>query len=355
MGRASAESTSCGVEPQEQVAIKSQCGTPAATPCGVRARTRSTGRCDIRQADRGGRQPSLKGTGGSTFHVPTRLAPPASRQLRLNATSRDSRILPWLFSLTLLPLLLTIFMSDTDVRSRVEKTLEHHPEIAQHADTVNSEEDLFSILPDHRIEGALLARNSLMHWLFAFVAAGMFLGLIKRLFDLGNVQFWHIAAIGATTATFGVLNLLIFQWMAGLTRGVGGFGGIVGILFLFVKFIAFSYQAALDPRNGFLLSFVGFTCGVGLCEEMTKGIPVLVRISNDRRMNWRGACALGLASGAGFGIAESVLYAGRDYNGVFGGDVYLVRFISCVALHAVWCRRSRDHALSPPRRILELL
>ncbi len=176
-----------------------------------------------------------------------------------------------------------------------------------------------------------------MHWLFAFVAAGMFLGLIKRLFDLGNVQFWHIAAIGATTATFGVLNLLIFQWMAGLTRGVGGFGGIVGILFLFVKFIAFSYQAALDPRNGFLLSFVGFTCGVGLCEEMTKGIPVLVRISNDRRMNWRGACALGLASGAGFGIAESVLYAGRDYNGVFGGDVYLVRFISCVALHAVWC------------------
>ncbi len=94
----------------------------------------------------------LKGTGGSTFHVPTRLAPPALRQLRLNATSRDSRILPWLFSLTLLPLLLTIFMSDTDVRSRVEKTLEHHPEIAQHADTVNSEEDLFSILPDHRIE-----------------------------------------------------------------------------------------------------------------------------------------------------------------------------------------------------------
>jgi RsiW-degrading membrane proteinase PrsW (M82 family) len=44
----------------------------------------------------------------------------------------------------------------------------------------------------------------------------------------------------------------------------------------------------------------------------------------------------GMASGAGFGIAEGILYAGRYYNGVAGPGLYIVRFSSCVALHAIW-------------------
>jgi RsiW-degrading membrane proteinase PrsW (M82 family) len=44
----------------------------------------------------------------------------------------------------------------------------------------------------------------------------------------------------------------------------------------------------------------------------------------------------GLASGAGFGIAEAIMYSNRYYNGVSGLGIYLVRFISCVALHAIW-------------------
>ncbi len=30
------------------------------------------------------------------------------------------------------------------------------------------------------------------------------------------------------------------------------------------------------------------------------------------------------------------MYSSRYYNGIATGDIYLVRFISCVALHAVW-------------------
>lgn len=45
---------------------------------------------------------------------------------------------------------------------------------------------------------------------------------------------------------------------------------------------------------------------------------------------------LGLASGAGFGIAEGIIYCGDFYNGIMGPGVYYVRFISCVALHSVW-------------------
>ena len=46
--------------------------------------------------------------------------------------------------------------------------------------------------------------------------------------------------------------------------------------------------------------------------------------------------SLGLASGAGFGLAEAVIYASGFYNGVSGAGIYFVRNISCVALHALW-------------------
>jgi RsiW-degrading membrane proteinase PrsW (M82 family) len=30
------------------------------------------------------------------------------------------------------------------------------------------------------------------------------------------------------------------------------------------------------------------------------------------------------------------MYAGDHYNGISGGEIYIVRFVSCVALHAIW-------------------
>jgi RsiW-degrading membrane proteinase PrsW (M82 family) len=44
----------------------------------------------------------------------------------------------------------------------------------------------------------------------------------------------------------------------------------------------------------------------------------------------------GLASGAGFGLAEAIIYSGSFYNGISGPGIYVVRFLSCVALHSVW-------------------
>jgi hypothetical protein len=51
---------------------------------------------------------------------------------------------------------------------------------------------------------------------------------------------------------------------------------------------------------------------------------------------WRGLLLWGLASGTAFGVAEGIMYAGSHYNGIFTADIYLVRFISCVVLHAIW-------------------
>ena len=65
-------------------------------------------------------------------------------------------------------------------------------------------------------------------------------------------------------------------------------------------------------------------------------LPVIWRLRRDEPMGWRAGCLWGLASGVGFGVMEGIKYSADFYNGIWGGGVYLMRFASCVALHAVW-------------------
>lgn len=111
---------------------------------------------------------------------------------------------------------------------------------------------------------------------------------------------------------------------------------IILVFFYVFKFIGFSYSVASDPEYGFLMSFLGFTLGVGLCEELTKALPILFMVRGEGDLDWRGACAWGLASGVGFGVAEGIMYSSDYYNGVTSGGIYVVRFVSCVGLHAMW-------------------
>jgi RsiW-degrading membrane proteinase PrsW (M82 family) len=139
------------------------------------------------------------------------------------------------------------------------------------------------------------------------------------------------------TATIGIALLLGVQLLANWTQGRIWTGrSIVVVLFYIAKFIGFSYRAANDPENGFLLSCFGFTFGVGMCEELCKALPILYRYTKKGELPWKTACLWGLASGVGFGVSEGITYSSDFYNGVSGGEIYLVRFASCVALHAVW-------------------
>ena len=45
---------------------------------------------------------------------------------------------------------------------------------------------------------------------------------------------------------------------------------------------------------------------------------------------------VGLASGVGFGVSEGITYCGDHYNGIHGIGIYVIRFLSCVSLHALW-------------------
>jgi RsiW-degrading membrane proteinase PrsW (M82 family) len=81
---------------------------------------------------------------------------------------------------------------------------------------------------------------------------------------------------------------------------------------------------------------LGFTIGVGLLEELCKALPLYWHFRKSASLDVRGAVVWGLASGIGFGVSEGISYAGSWYNGIQGGGIYVLRFSSCVALHAVW-------------------
>jgi RsiW-degrading membrane proteinase PrsW (M82 family) len=87
---------------------------------------------------------------------------------------------------------------------------------------------------------------------------------------------------------------------------------------------------------GLIPSFFGFVFGVGLCEELVKAIPIVIYLKSAEYSRWRVAMLVGLASGIGFGVSEGIMYSGDMYNGLVGPSIYLVRFLSCVALHSIW-------------------
>ena len=261
----------------------------------------------------------------------------------LGRRSRRPRFLYVAFVLTLVPLAVQMTTSREDVPRRLAQMIENDPafaakyaELAAQSGENFDEDALFRAMPGGRILGAHLAHDTWVHWIYALAAAALFIVAIMTLFDPGGASLGKLLAALAITASVGIAILLLFQFMAAFSQGVWVRGrGLLVLLFYIVKFIGFSYESALDPRNGFALSFLGFTFGVGLCEELTKLIPA-VGLMKSGRGDWRGACALGLASGAGFGVAEGIMYSASYYNGAWGGDVYLTRFVSCVGLHAVW-------------------
>jgi hypothetical protein len=174
----------------------------------------------------------------------------------------------WLFALTLIPLTFSLLGEGESLRSRIEKTIASQPAIVeglrQDKSKVDAAEHFFSLLPEDKIAGAHLARSSSIHWMYAILAAAAFLGLLTVLFEPGKARLYQAPLIGLCTATFGLLFLISLQWIAAVTQGWIIYGrSIIVLLFYVVKFIGFSYRAAMDPENGFLLSFLGFTFGVG--------------------------------------------------------------------------------------------
>jgi RsiW-degrading membrane proteinase PrsW (M82 family) len=302
-------------------------------------------------------------------------APPAglagATALPLQVPRRSLRGYLYLLLLpALLPLAWSVLAPESEtVAQRLQRTVQAHPEVQPQVEQLMADEaasltDVFNAFPGHRLDGAHLAKDSWAHWLYALLAAGAFFALTLAAFPRGpadDTKPQHLLYVGLFTGTAGILFLLGVQFAADASQGVWIRGrGIVVLIFYIVKFIGFSYRAALGDTN-FLLSFLGFTCGVGLCEELVKAAPLLWHYRRKATLDWRGACRWGFISGVGFGISEGISYSSDYYNGVAGPGIYVVRFVSCVTLHAVWsasagisiCRRQQQ--VQDSENVLEVI
>jgi RsiW-degrading membrane proteinase PrsW (M82 family) len=193
-------------------------------------------------------------------------------------------------------------------------------------------DDALMELPGGRLDGAFLSRRSPFPLLFAMAASLGFIFAIAYAIPASSNKPKPVFLAGLFTGTLGVIVLILLQSSR------------------FICCIPLFYLAALHPDAPFGASLIGFVFGVGVCEEVVKCLPILWMLWRGTLLNWRDAVIIGMASGAGFGISEALLYSFRYYNGIEPADIYIVRFTSSVALHtllsgacAMMIQRKQEH------------
>ena len=268
--------------------------------------------------------------------ITTTRRPPSTVRRPPAAPEGWRRTARWSLFLALIPLGLYTFLSSDDLKQRIEETKKQHPDFAKRMRAKGSIDDVLETLPSKRLEGAALSRSTSAHWLMALLSALIFWEFILVVQPMGTSTSRQLWAVGIFTGTIGILMLLIIQVASIVVVKADLGGGVAFLFFLVLRFIGYSYGAAADPDNGFLPSMIGFTLGVGLLEEFFKALPIFWHHARSGTLDLRGSVVWGLATGIGFGVSEGISYSGDFYNGLHGGGIYVVRFISCVALHAVW-------------------
>jgi RsiW-degrading membrane proteinase PrsW (M82 family) len=282
------------------------------------------------------------------------MAAPAARTIAARAPQPvlpleqgDTRrgYLYWVLILVLIPLVVATFHKSGDEGTKLEdrliQTIKRHPEARAAVKNLSDDADLDDVLkvvlaavPGHKLDGAVLPRDTIAHWILAGLSGAAFIGAVLLLFPHGHAKVQHLASIGLFTGTIGILLLLGFQLLAAFMP-IFVPRSLLGIILDVIALIGYSYQLT-DGRHGFLVSFLGFTAGVGFCEEVCKALPLVFRARSVGFSSWRSAMLWGLISGAGFGVSEGIHYASSYYNGIAGAEAYWVRFVSCVGLHAIW-------------------
>lgn len=268
--------------------------------------------------------------------APAPADPPASPLLHLC----------WVFAFTLVPLIVMLFAdfvalgsTKEAARKAIEQQEDKWNEVAKSGEQSPEEmkKELEIIFHQYKQDRAFLPPDTILHWPLAFIAAAFFLAIVSGMGMDGSAQPWQLLILGILSATLGIMFLLTVQrlaiWSLGFPWGGRGLlGAVIGIL----KLIGFSYYAAHNPEMGFFPSLFGYTFGVGLCEEVIKVLPVYVFYRMGGKLSSRGAILWGLALGVGFGVSEGIHYSAEHYNGAASADIYFVRFLSCVSLHAMW-------------------
>lgn len=187
-----------------------------------------------------------------------------------------------------------------------------------------------------------VAAGTTLPYFLCFLALAAHLAAVWFLFNRRAVSFSRLAQAAFFTGIVGIAFLFFLQYMAGRAEASNDFG-FFAVIF---RFIAFVYDKSENPFGSSpMMTLLGFTLGVGLCEEFVKILPVLyVREKHyygTQEADWRTLCVVGMASGVGFGIAEAVWYHEQVYNSVFAAagqtplNTYFLRLVEVVGGHAI--------------------
>ena len=82
------------------------------------------------------------------------------------------------------------------------------------SDGVYMDPEVMQIVASFGIEGAHMPLETWGHWIYALLAAGVFFGLVVMMFERGSAEMLHLVYVGLFTATFGIVFLLMLQWIA---------------------------------------------------------------------------------------------------------------------------------------------
>ena len=143
------------------------------------------------------------------------------------------------------------------------------------------------------------------------------------------------------TMTAGLFILLTFQSIAHWTlqHHLILRGKAFVLLYPLVKFIGWSYQAIYS--SSFSDRLIGFIFGVGLCEELTKLLPlfylVLINkaVSLKSRISYVSFVFIGFLSGVGFGIGEALMCY-SPWSGTLSLSANVLRWFALVPSHGIW-------------------
>ena len=184
----------------------------------------------------------------------------------------------------------------------------------------------------------LLIFFSLFPWVVGWLAADAGLEQVAWILGIYYAFIWGL-----------VLRQLIkpvqFSWSD--TLKCATFTVFVGIplLLFFQHAPLFRLLYAASDQSGLILNMLGFVLGVGLLEEVCKGLSVYLFLLRPGKLSDPLTAAFyGAMSGLGFAIAEGANYSVRYALGLMSGELdfgafFLVntfRFISLPLFHAIW-------------------
>ncbi len=242
------------------------------------------------------------------------------------------RAAPYLFSLTLLPLLAAVFTPHR-IDDRIARAAERFPSLLDAVQRSGPVSAAVALLPEARIEGAHVAAGSFVHWAYALGSGVLVLGAVRALFARGNHAGRRTVWAALVSSVAGFVLLQGMQLAAAATAVSSTDGA--GTLHAALATLSFCYRAPLDPDTSFLLAAAAYAL-LAIALELLKLLPVARLVLRSPETGAPTALAVGLSSGIGLGIAQSLVYAPSHLHGLHGFGSYAVRFVTSTALHGVW-------------------